>query len=153
MPREAAALKLRERGRADVVRINELEAKVRHDVIAFTIAVQESVGDPGNALAASRAHVQRRGGQQACWREASQRIGKRSNGWAKYWAKARGNSKTHRRLAGRMACTPEPITFRPENCELVFGESARSGAVSSGRAANGGGENFRRGGNVHAPGA
>ena len=45
VPREAAA-KLRERARADVARINELEAKVRHDVIAFTIAVQESVGDP-----------------------------------------------------------------------------------------------------------
>ena len=45
VPREAA-LKLRERGRADVTRINELEAKVRHDVIAFTMAVQESVGDP-----------------------------------------------------------------------------------------------------------
>ncbi len=45
VPREAAA-KLRDRARADVARINELEAKVRHDVIAFTIAVQESVGDP-----------------------------------------------------------------------------------------------------------
>jgi len=45
VPREAAA-KLRERARVDVARINELEAKVRHDVIAFTIAVQESVGDP-----------------------------------------------------------------------------------------------------------
>src|SRR5246500_3565111 len=45
VPREAA-LKLRERGRVDVARINELEAKVRHDVIAFTLAVQESVGDP-----------------------------------------------------------------------------------------------------------
>src|SRR5271169_1338581 len=44
VPREAA-LKLRERARVDVARINELEAKVRHDVIAFTIAVQESVGD------------------------------------------------------------------------------------------------------------
>src|SRR5579863_7643948 len=44
VPREAAA-KLRERARVDVARINELEAKVRHDVIAFTIAVQESVGD------------------------------------------------------------------------------------------------------------
>ena len=29
-----------------MARINEIEAKVRHDVIAFTIAVQESVGDP-----------------------------------------------------------------------------------------------------------
>ena len=45
VPREAAA-KLRERARVDVARINELEAKVRHDVIAFTIAVQESVADP-----------------------------------------------------------------------------------------------------------
>jgi adenylosuccinate lyase len=41
-----AARKLRERARVDVARINELEAKVRHDVIAFTITVQESVGDP-----------------------------------------------------------------------------------------------------------
>jgi len=45
VPREAA-LKLRERARVDVARINEIESKVRHDVIAFTIAVQESLGDP-----------------------------------------------------------------------------------------------------------
>ena len=45
VPREAAA-KLRQRARIDVARINEIEAKVRHDVIAFTIAVQESVADP-----------------------------------------------------------------------------------------------------------
>jgi adenylosuccinate lyase len=44
VPREAAT-KLRERARVDVARINEIEAKVRHDVIAFTVAVQESVGD------------------------------------------------------------------------------------------------------------
>ena len=44
VPREAAQ-KLRERARVDVARINEIEAKVKHDVIAFTIAVQESVGD------------------------------------------------------------------------------------------------------------
>jgi len=42
----AAASKLREKARIDVARINEIEAKVRHDVIAFTIAVQETVGDP-----------------------------------------------------------------------------------------------------------
>jgi len=45
VPREAAA-KLRERARVDVAKINEVEAEVRHDVIAFTIVVQESVGDP-----------------------------------------------------------------------------------------------------------
>ena len=44
VPREAAA-KLRERARVDVARIHEIEAKVRHDVIAFTIAVEESIGD------------------------------------------------------------------------------------------------------------
>ena len=40
-----AAKKLRARARIDVGRIQEIEAKVRHDVIAFTIAVQETVGD------------------------------------------------------------------------------------------------------------
>ena len=45
VPREAAK-KLSDRARIDVARINEIEAKVRHDVIAFTIAVQETVGDP-----------------------------------------------------------------------------------------------------------
>jgi len=45
VPREAAA-KLRERAKINVARINEIEAKVKHDVIAFTIAVQETVNDP-----------------------------------------------------------------------------------------------------------
>jgi adenylosuccinate lyase len=45
VPHDAAA-KLRERARVDVALINEVESKVRHDVIAFTIVVQESVGDP-----------------------------------------------------------------------------------------------------------
>jgi adenylosuccinate lyase len=40
-----AAKRLRARARIDVARINEIEAKVRHDVIAFTVAVQETVGD------------------------------------------------------------------------------------------------------------
>ena len=44
VPAEAAH-KLRERARIDVARINEIEAKVRHDVIAFTVAVQETVAD------------------------------------------------------------------------------------------------------------
>jgi adenylosuccinate lyase len=44
VPRDAAA-KLRERARVNVARINDIEARVRHDVIAFTIAVGESVDD------------------------------------------------------------------------------------------------------------
>jgi adenylosuccinate lyase len=45
IPREAAAL-LRSRAKVDVARINELESHVKHDVIAFTMAVGESIGDP-----------------------------------------------------------------------------------------------------------
>jgi adenylosuccinate lyase len=44
VPREAAAL-IRERARVNVARIHELEARVKHDVIAFTMAVGESIGD------------------------------------------------------------------------------------------------------------
>jgi len=39
-----AAKAIRERGAIDVARINEIEAEVRHDVIAFTTAVAEKVG-------------------------------------------------------------------------------------------------------------
>src|SRR6266852_1343326 len=45
VPKDTAAL-LRERAKVDVARINELEARVKHDVIAFTMAVGESVGNP-----------------------------------------------------------------------------------------------------------
>jgi adenylosuccinate lyase len=41
----AAAETLRARARVDVKRIHEVEARVRHDVIAFTVVVGESVGD------------------------------------------------------------------------------------------------------------
>ena len=42
----AAAEALRARAQVDVKRIHEVEARVRHDVIAFTVVVGESVGDP-----------------------------------------------------------------------------------------------------------
>jgi adenylosuccinate lyase len=45
VPRAAAA-RLRERAKIDVAKILEIESRVRHDVIAFTVAVGESVGDP-----------------------------------------------------------------------------------------------------------
>jgi adenylosuccinate lyase len=48
VPAEAARA-LRERAHADAGRILELEAKVKHDVIAFTMAVGETVGDPAVA--------------------------------------------------------------------------------------------------------
>jgi len=48
VPREAAVA-LRARAKVDVSRINQLEAQVKHDVIAFTMAVAESIGDPSAA--------------------------------------------------------------------------------------------------------
>src|SRR5580700_577885 len=45
VPREAAVT-LRARARVDAARIQELEARIRHDVVAFTMAVGESVNDP-----------------------------------------------------------------------------------------------------------
>ena len=48
VPKEAAA-SIRARAKVDVARIHELEAKVKHDVIAFTMAVGESIGDPDAA--------------------------------------------------------------------------------------------------------
>ena len=48
VPAEAAAT-IRARARVDPHRINELEAKVKHDVIAFTMNVGESIGDPAAA--------------------------------------------------------------------------------------------------------
>ena len=48
VPKEAVAA-IRTRAKVDVARIHELEAKVKHDVIAFTMAVGESIGDPDAA--------------------------------------------------------------------------------------------------------
>jgi adenylosuccinate lyase len=48
VPKDAAAT-IRARARVDVARIHELEARVKHDVIAFTMAVGESIGDPAAA--------------------------------------------------------------------------------------------------------
>ena len=48
----AAAAMIRDKARIDgavVKRIAELEAKVKHDVIAFTMAVSETIGDPDAA--------------------------------------------------------------------------------------------------------
>src|SRR5258708_20087920 len=48
VPKDAAAA-IRVRAKVDVARIQELEARVKHDVIAFTMAVGESIGDPAAA--------------------------------------------------------------------------------------------------------
>src|SRR6266700_1653454 len=48
VPKDAAAA-IRTRAKVEVARIHELEARVKHDVIAFTIAVGESIADPAAA--------------------------------------------------------------------------------------------------------
>src|SRR5712671_3532680 len=48
VPKESAAA-IRARAKVDVARILELESRVKHDVIAFTMAVGESIGDPAAA--------------------------------------------------------------------------------------------------------
>lgn len=45
IPTEAVNL-IRSRAKVDVARIHDLEARVKHDVIAFTMAVGESIADP-----------------------------------------------------------------------------------------------------------
>ena len=40
-----AARRLRERSRVDVARMREIEAEVKHDVIAFVSSIAEKVGD------------------------------------------------------------------------------------------------------------
>jgi adenylosuccinate lyase len=48
VPKEAAAA-IRARAKVDVARILELESRVKHDVIAFTMAIGESIGDANAA--------------------------------------------------------------------------------------------------------
>ena len=48
VPKDAAAA-IRSRAKVDAAQIHEIEARVKHDVIAFTINVGESIGDPSAA--------------------------------------------------------------------------------------------------------
>jgi adenylosuccinate lyase len=48
VPKDAAAA-IQARAKVDVARIQEIESRVKHDVIAFTMAVGESIGDPAAA--------------------------------------------------------------------------------------------------------
>ncbi len=48
VPKDAAAA-IRARSKVDVTQIHQIEARVKHDVIAFTMAVGESIADPAAA--------------------------------------------------------------------------------------------------------
>ena len=49
VPLQAVA-RLRQRARVNVARMQEIEAEVKHDVIAFVTAVAETVGEEGRYL-------------------------------------------------------------------------------------------------------
>ncbi|MGD0304101.1 MAG: adenylosuccinate lyase [Candidatus Acidiferrales bacterium] len=113
VPRAAATI-LRERSRVDVARINELEAKVRHDVIAFTIAVQESVGDPEAARwlhygLTSNDVVDT--AQALLIREASQLIQKKLDAFGQVLAKRAWEFKDTPEIGRTHGIHAEPITF------------------------------------------
>ena len=113
VPREAAA-KLRERARIDVTRINEIESNVRHDVIAFTIAVQETVGEPESARwlhygLTSNDVVDT--AQALLIRDASKLIGKHLAGFGEILEKRAWEFKDTPEIGRTHGIHAEPITF------------------------------------------
>ncbi len=54
VPKDAAAA-IRTRAKIDVAQVHQLEARVKHDVIAFTMAVGESIGANRSAIPRPRA--------------------------------------------------------------------------------------------------
>jgi len=110
----AAAEALRARARVDVARINEIEAKVRHDVIAFTVAVQESVGDPESARwlhygLTSNDVVDT--AQALLLREASQLIEKRLEAFGELLERRAWEFKDTPEIGRTHGIHAEPITF------------------------------------------
>ncbi|HTV58884.1 MAG TPA: adenylosuccinate lyase [Verrucomicrobiae bacterium] len=113
VPRTAAE-NLRARARVDVGRINEIEAKVRHDVIAFTVAVQESVGDPESARwlhygLTSNDVVDT--AQALLLREASQLIEKRLEAFGQVLERRAWEFKNTPQIGRTHGIHAEPITF------------------------------------------
>jgi adenylosuccinate lyase len=111
---KAAAEKLRANAKVDVARINEIEAKVRHDVIAFTITVQESVGDPEAARwlhygLTSNDVVDT--SQALLIREASQLIQKKLDVFGEVLAKRAWEFKDTPEIGRTHGVHAEPITF------------------------------------------
>jgi len=111
----SAAAKIREKARVDagvVKRINELEAKVKHDVIAFTIAIGETIGE---ADAARWLHYGLTSNdvvdtaQALQIREASRLIEHGLIPWAKCLSAARRSSGIRRRSGARTAYMPSPL--------------------------------------------
>ncbi len=154
VPREAAA-RIRERARVDAARVLEIEARVRHDVIAFTLAVGEAIGDPEAARwlhygLTSNDVVDTAQALQV--REASRLIERGTQAPRRSARKAGARISAHAadRPHARHSCRADYL--RPQDRQLVRRKSPQSGALPPCRAADGRGENFRRGGQRRASG-
>ncbi len=110
VPAEAAAARCGSGRTSTPARILEIEAKVKHDVIAFTMAVGETVGDPEAARwlhygLTSNDVVDTAQALQV--REASRLIEQGLDAARRSARAARaGIQGTRRRSAARTACTP-----------------------------------------------
>jgi adenylosuccinate lyase len=144
VPREAAA-KLRERARVDLARIHEIEAKVRHDVIAFTIAVEESIGD---AEAARWLHYGLTSNdvvdtaQALLVREASQLIAKAVEHFGEVLKRRAWEFKNTPEIGRTHGIHAEPITF---------GLKLANWYAENRRATDGRRQNLRRCRHLYAP--
>ncbi len=109
---QSAADAIREKGDFDLDRINEIEAEVKHDVIAFTTAVAEKVG-PGIALAALRPDLKRRGRYRA-GAAGQAGVGDHSRGPEEVARRAEASRlgvQRHAQIGRTHGVHAEPITF------------------------------------------
>jgi adenylosuccinate lyase len=113
VPKEAAAA-IRDRAKIDVSRIQELEVRVKHDVVAFTMAVGESIGDP---LAARWLHYGMTSNdvvdtaQALQVREASRLIDAALEKFSRVLAKRAEEFRTTPQIGRTHGVHAEPITF------------------------------------------
>ena len=151
---QSAAKAIREKGGFDVARINQIEAEVKHDVIAFTTAVAEKVGpesrwlhygltsndvvDTAQALLVKQA--------SAIIREDLQKLREvlKRRAWE---FKDTPADRPH----PRHSCRADHL--RTEAGELVLRNAAQHRALRDGRRADARGQAFRRGRQRGASGA
>ena len=134
---QSAAVAIREKGDFDLDRINQIEAEVKHDVIAFTTAVAEKVG-PGIALAALRTYLERRGRHRAGPADQAG-VGHHSRGPEEVARRPEAarlgvQGHAHDRPHPRRPCRAHHLW--PEAGQLVFRDAAQHRALRTGRRAN-----------------
>ena len=151
VPKEAAKA-IKERADFRVERIHEIEAEVRHDVIAFTTAVAEDRRS-ARPLVPLRTHLQRRRRHRAGPAHSPgvpQVIAQDLHRLAKCWSAARGNLR-HAQIGRTHGIHAEPITFGLKIANW-YSETQRNIARFAGRGRrHARGQVFGAVGNLRAP--